>query len=82
MASKSEALHVLKKWGMTIDEDSSFLRKHNPFVVFDAPPNTSFGGDCRGCAEYSHDLPSLWDSVIERAESEGPLMCPCENPNC
>jgi hypothetical protein len=82
MSSKSKALAVAARFGFVLDESvSGPVGVVGGMATFDHPTH-SIGGDCRSIHDEDISMALVWANCVERMESEGPLLQPCEDPDC
>lgn len=88
MSTKRQALAVAARFGFVLDERNSGKDPMGFTAIFDHPTH-SIGADCRSivCSNFT-GFPGqtaaecTWAEAIERMEAEGPLLEPCEDPDC
>lgn len=86
-ATKARAMALIKRYGFVIDASVSGKIGDCYMLTIDHPTH-SIGGDCRSIhiCDYGSgaDSPALcaWREAVERLEAEGPLLEPCDDPDC
>lgn len=87
MATKAQGLAVAKRFGFELDESVSGRVGDCYMITLDHPTH-SIGGDCRSIhvEDYGNATHSAywcaWADAIERMNDEGPLLQPCDDPDC
>jgi hypothetical protein len=83
--SRAKALALAARFGFVMDKSCSGSDPGGGYTVILDHPTHSIGCDCRSITETSYPPRAaafVWASIIERLESEGPLLQPCEDPDC
>lgn len=85
MGTKQKAMSIAKQFGFILDEDNSGPDPMGGYTAIFDHPTHSIAGDCRSITETSYPPQAaafVWCSIVERLESEGPLLEPCGDPAC
>jgi hypothetical protein len=84
VVTKRQVLAAANKFGFVLDESVSGQIGYSASATFDHPTH-SIGGDCRSiCVDGGwHSIMSdVWPEALDRILAEGPLLTPCETPDC
>lgn len=83
--SRQRALALAASFGFVLDERNSGPEPLGGYTAILDHPTHSIAGDCRSITETSYPPKAadfVWSSIIERLQSEGPLLQPCQDPEC
>ena len=82
MATKAQAVAILKTLGFELDPDTGRAPDAGWFGNIDCIGRMCVSGDCCGRVVYNYTCTAseFWDEVIEEAREMAPFIGPCPYP--